>query len=410
MTELFDPLRELLLDTCSPVRSTDQIILLKQRLSKTDPEKLLRLASVEFLSPLLYYQLKTLKIPEYNRMLPRLKDSYMKNTARNVLLLKQIKSLKKQAGKDSIQIILLKGAGLAMSVYNEIGLRPMSDIDVLVHQQYTTRIKELMEHNNMHPLFNDTNQNWLYNIKSHIMPYQSDDNILSLEVHTRLFDDRFIRFPDINPFEKTLTINWDNEPFLLLDPHIAFIYGLYHMAIHHNFSFRLRDIVDLRYMVSYYNLMPEKIFYFLDSTSALGLFLPLIHTAFEILNQVQDDKIKIIGKPAEQGHHDTVAITHAYLYWTNSVVMKYIPIQLSSRLSDATLRIAVALTSNIKLWMPRIFKFTNYEVSIFYKTKKHSGMIKRIGIKLWLLAVAISWVVVLPLFYIKVKVQKIQTK
>jgi hypothetical protein len=405
MTELLDPLRKLLFDTCSVVRSPERIKALKQRLIKADPQRLLRLAAIEFLSPLLYYQLKAFNIPEYSKILPQLKNSYMKNTARNVLLLKQIKLLKKRAEQDGIQIILLKGAGLAISVYNEIGLRPMADIDILVHQQHTERIMELMKQSNMHPLFKDTNQNWLYSIKSHIMPYQSDDNILSLEAHTRLFDDRFIQFANLKPFEDTRTVNWDNTSFLLLDPYRAFIYGLYHIAIHHNFSFRLRDIVDLRYMVSYHNLMPEKILSYIASAHATGLLLPLINTAFEILNQVQDDTIKIIGKPAKKAHLDTGAITHAYLYWTNSVVMKYIPIQLSSRLSDATLRIATALTSGITLWLPRIFRFTDYEVSIFYKSPKHSGIFKRAGMTLWLLVVAIVDAIVLPLFYIKMKIQ-----
>ncbi len=388
MTELFDPLRKLLFDLCSPVKSPERIKFLKQKFEKIAPEKISRLAAREFLSPLFYYHLKPFNMPEYNEILPRLKDSYMKNTARNVLLLKQLKLLKRQAEEEGIQIILLKGAGLAITVYNEIGLRPMADIDILVHQQHTDRIKELMEHNNMHPLFKDTNQNWLYSIKSHIMPYQSDDNILSLEAHTRLFDDRFIEFANLNPFEDTHTVNWDNTSFLLLDPYRAFIYGLYHIAIHHNFSFRLRDIVDLRYMVSYHNLMPEKILPYIASAHATGLLLPLINTAFE------PSDINRVTK-----------ITHAYLYWTNSVVMKYIPIQLSSRLSDATLRVATALTSNIKFWLLRIFRFTDYEVSIFYKAKKHRGILKRPGMALWLLVVAIVYAIVLPLFYIKMKAQ-----
>ncbi len=406
MTELFGPFRKLLLDLCSPVKSTEQIKSLKQKLGKITPESVLKLAAIEFLSPLLYYRLKQLNVPGYNGILPQLKDSYMKNTARNVLLLKQVKLLKKRAEQDGIQMILLKGAGLAISVYNEIGLRPMADIDILVHRQHTERIKELMEHDNMHPLFEDTNQDWLFNIKSHFVPYQSEDNTLSLEVHTRLFDDRFIQVADIDPFQGARTVNWDNESFLIPDPNTAFIYGLYHLAIHHNFSFRLRDIVDLQYLASYDNLVPEKIFSFLDSTHAAGLFLPLIPTAFKILNRVQDDEKKIIGKSAKQGHYDTAAITHAYLYWTNSVAMKYLPIQLSSRLSDATLRIATLLTSGIKIWLPRVFRFTDYEVSIFYKSQKHLGIFKRAGMALWLISVAIAYAIVLPLFYIKAQVQK----
>ena len=390
MTALFDPLRNLLLDVCSPVQSTEHRKVLKQTLEETEPERMLRLAAIEFLSPLFYYHLKQLNIPGYNGILPRLKESYMKNTARNVLLLKQVKLLKRQAEQDGIRILLLKGAGLSISVYNEIGLRPMADIDILVEQQHTARIRELMEQNNMHPLFKDTNQNWLFNIKSHIVPYQSADNTLSLEVHTRLFDDRFIHFADRDPFEKAFSVNWDNEAFLLPDPSVAFIYGLYHSVIHHNFSFRLRDIVDLRSMASSYNLKPEQITASLGPTHAAGIFLPLIDRAFD---------------PSDANRK--TRLPHAYLYWTNSVVMKYLPIQLTSRLSDATLRIATVFTSGEKIWLPRIFRFTNYEVSIFYKSQKHHGLLKRAGMALWLISVAIVYAIVLPLFYGKMKVQNI---
>ncbi len=396
MTGLFDPLRKLLADTCSPVKSAEKIKQLKYKLSKIKPEKLKKLADTEFLPPLLYYHLKTFNIPGYSHMLPQLKDSYMRNTARNVLLLKQLKALKKQAEQKGIKIILLKGAALAMSVYNEIGLRPMDDIDILVEQKHVDRIKELMEQNSMHPLFKDTNQNWLFNIKSHIVPYQTDDSILSLDVHTRLFDDRFIHFAELKPFENTFTINWDNESFLTLDPYTAFIYGLYHIAVHHNFSCKLRDIIDLSYAVSYYGLVPEKIFSYIDSTHAAGLFLPLIDTTFELSGV----------KPE---HHNAATISHAYLYWTNSVVMKYLPIQASSRLSDPALRIATVLTSGVKKWMLHIFRFTDYEVSIFYKSQK-GGILKKAFMGIWTIVIAIIYIVVLPLFYIKVKVQKIQTK
>ena len=390
MTELFDPLRNLLLDVCSPVKSTEHVTFLKQKLGETAPERILKLAAIEFLSPLLYYHLKQLNIPGYNGIVPGLKESYMKNTARNVLLLKQVKLLKRQAEQDGIRILLLKGAGLSISVYHEIGLRSMADIDILIEQQHTGRIRELMEQNNMHPLFKDTNQNWLFNIKSHIVPYQSFDNTLSLEVHTRLFDDRFIHFADIDPFEKAFSVNWDNESFLLPDLSVTFIYGLYHSVIHHNFSFRLRDIVDLRYMASSYNLMPEQIAAFLGPTHAAGIFLPLIDSVFE---------------PSDVNRK--TRLPHAYLYWTNSVVMKYLPIQLTSRLSDATLRIATVFTSGVKIWLSRIFNFTDYEVSVFFKSRKPGGIFKRTGMALWLISIAIVYAIVLPLFYIKIKVQNI---
>lgn len=386
MKDLFDPLRRLLLDICSPVKSDEFIKNIKQRLVISNPYALLKLASIEFLSPLLYYELKSLNIQKYEDIFSQLKDIYIRNTARNILLLKQIKLLKRMAEKQSIKIILLKGVGLAMAVYNEVGLRPMTDIDILVEQQYVEQIKRLMNHINLHPLFADTNQDWLYKIKSHIMPYQSDDNILSLEVHTRLFDNRFIYFKETFPFEQTLTIKWDNESFLILEPHTAFVYMLYHIAIHHNFSFKLRDIVDLQYMVTYFKLNKNKILTCIRGTNSIGLLMPLINIAFEPSSSTVQQR--------------EISNVHSYLYWSNSVMMKYLPIQLASRLSDVTLRLSTLLTSGIKYWLPRIFRFTDYEVLIFFRTKSPNNIFKKIGMVLWLLIVAITYIVCYPVFRI----------
>ncbi|MCL4558516.1 MAG: nucleotidyltransferase family protein [Deltaproteobacteria bacterium] len=391
MTELFDPLRKLLLDTCSPVKSAEQARLLRLGLGLARPEKLLRLASREYLSPLLYYSLKPLHVPGYDWLLPRLKESYLKNTARNVLLLKWLKSLKREAGKDDIQMILLKGAGLAISAYNEVGLRPMADVDILVHQHHAGRVREIMEHSNMRPLFQDTNQDWLFSIKSHMVPYQSDDGILSLEVHTRLFDDRFIRFPELDPFEGTLRVDWDNEPFFVLDPYRAFVYGLYHSAVHHNFMFTLRDVLDLAYLVSYYGIDSEKVASVIGNTHARGLLMPLVDAAFGLSGR------------SKTAQGSTSGTGHAYLYWTNSVVMRRLPIQISSRLSDATLRAAVVLTGGIKEWSVRAFKPTGYELSIFYKSERHGGPIRRSLMILWTIGVCVIYIAVLPLFCIKIK-------
>ena len=394
MTELFDPSRKLLLNLCSPVKTPQQILSLKQEMKKLDPDKIARLAATEFLAPLLYYHLKPLNIPGFEDTVLRLRDSYLKNTARNILLLKQIKLLKKQAEREGIPMLLLKGAALAVSVYRETGLRPMADIDILVHQHHAERLEAMMQQNNMHPLFSDTNQNWLFAIKSHIMPYLSEDATLSLETHIRLFDDRFIRVADINPFEDAVSVTWDNTAFLTPAPYTALFYIMYHMSIHHNFSFRLRDMIDLRSLVSFYGLRPE-IFLDLLTTwvrqpEGRELLLPLIRSAFDL--------------PDTAGSN---GLYPAYLYWTNSVVMKYLPPQLMSRLSDATLRIAVMVMAGTGLKAVKVaLHSTQYEVALFYKSPGRGGILKKTGIIVWLAAVGILTAIVLPLFCCMTKLQK----
>ncbi len=381
---LFNTSRTLLIDICAPAKSNLRITIIKNRLTHIDFKKLVKLASMEFLSPLLYHNLKTIITTLGPEISAYLKNSYMQNTARNILLLKRIKLLKQAAEKYGIDIILLKGSAFAVSIYNEVGIRPMADVDILIKKEHIRKMKELMKEQSMYALFKTLRGKWFEEVKSHITPYQSADDILSLEIHTRLFDDRFIPFPPLNPFERTMKIKWDNENFYVLEPMTSFIYTLYHMSIHHNYSFRLRDFIDLSYLITAYSLEYGKIITYIEKTQAKGLFEPIMDTAFE--------NAGIINKPEHTG------VSDAYIYYVNSVVMKRVPIQISSRLTEATVRIATLMTSGFKKWAARIFKFTDYEVSVFYKTTSELPVLKRVIMGMWIISVGAGYLLIFPFF------------
>ncbi len=218
----------------------------------------------------------------------------------------------------------------------------MADVDILIKKEHILKMKELMKEQSMYALFKTLSGKWFEEVKSHITPYQSADDILSLEIHTWLFDDRFIFLTPLNPFECTMKIKWDNENFYVFEPMISFIYTLYHMAIHHNYSFRLRDFIDLSYLITAYSLEYGNIITYIDKTQAKGLFEPIMYTAFE--------NAQIIYKPEHTG------ISDAYIYYINSVVMKRVPIQISSRLTEAIPGIATLMTSGFRKWAARIFQ------------------------------------------------------
>jgi|WetSurMetagenome_2_1015567.scaffolds.fasta_scaffold66767_2 hypothetical protein len=98
------------------------------------------------LCPLLFYII-TKKLPEIqsrrtdNRMpgktvpqfiLGKLKEEYLHNLKRNMILLSELQGLMKEFMKNDIKFITLKGAYLAETVYENFACRPMADIDILV--------------------------------------------------------------------------------------------------------------------------------------------------------------------------------------------------------------------------------------------------------------------------------------
>jgi hypothetical protein len=77
-------------------------------------------------------------------IIQELHDYYLTNLVRNMLLYHQLKGILKRFHEDNIPVIPLKGSYLAERVYGNIGVRPMSDIDILVKQEDLLRVEEIL--------------------------------------------------------------------------------------------------------------------------------------------------------------------------------------------------------------------------------------------------------------------------
>jgi len=94
------------------------------------------------LLPLVYRNLQRQNF-EHDSM-QKLKRAYQKSWARNQLLLFTMTSLLKQFEEAGLETLLLKGAALTQVVYKDLGLRPMSDFDVLVPTQKVDQAFQLL--------------------------------------------------------------------------------------------------------------------------------------------------------------------------------------------------------------------------------------------------------------------------
>jgi hypothetical protein len=106
-----------------------------------DWDYILKKASSQGISPLLYYNLKDKEaVPD--KIKERLREIYYSNSARNMLLLSKLGEVLKTFNEAKIQVIVLKGAALLETVYSNIGLRPIADLDLLVHKKDLSEIKD----------------------------------------------------------------------------------------------------------------------------------------------------------------------------------------------------------------------------------------------------------------------------
>ena len=64
--------------------------------------------------------------------------------ARNIIIYDELKEILTVLNSAGVKVIVIAGAALAETVYPNIGLRPMSDIDLLVHKTDLSRIEQAL--------------------------------------------------------------------------------------------------------------------------------------------------------------------------------------------------------------------------------------------------------------------------
>lgn len=119
---------------------------------------LIRRAVEEGVDSLLYYNLKKITQGLNPPCPPFIKGSagellsaqYYSNLISNIHLLDEFYEVLKRLHQMGIQVILLKGVFLIEGIYKNIGLRPMSDVDILVRKESLPPIMREMEEMGYH--------------------------------------------------------------------------------------------------------------------------------------------------------------------------------------------------------------------------------------------------------------------
>ncbi|MCX5855644.1 MAG: nucleotidyltransferase family protein [Deltaproteobacteria bacterium] len=101
----------------------------------------------EGLAPVLYYHCRNVDllaaIPESTKKF--LARIYAETSIINMHFLKEMAELEKRLTERHLQVIVLKGAALLKTVYRNVALRPMEDIDLMVRQEHLTGLKNVLE-------------------------------------------------------------------------------------------------------------------------------------------------------------------------------------------------------------------------------------------------------------------------
>jgi hypothetical protein len=113
-----------------------------------DWEPFVRLAEQQLMAPLVYAHVRDLQLSLPQKVKLQLQGLYLRHSRSNAVLMSVLEEILALFEAHSIQTVVVKGAALANLVYSEIALRPMRDIDVLVHESDMKQAHELLTNDN----------------------------------------------------------------------------------------------------------------------------------------------------------------------------------------------------------------------------------------------------------------------
>ena len=137
--------------TVLDVRSAEQI---KKHLQDEDLSwpLLIQLSQYHIVYPLLYQSLSTVAAdgvpPE---ILQQLRQWYLATGARNLFFTQELKRILDILESNEIPLIAFKGPVLAVVAYKTLGLRPCTDLDILVPRTEFAEVEEILLENGYHP-------------------------------------------------------------------------------------------------------------------------------------------------------------------------------------------------------------------------------------------------------------------
>ena len=221
-----------------------------EELSTSDWEAIIQESVRHGVTPLLYHRLRTFHrgTPILTNVVQRLRQSYLQSASRNMRLYHKLGKVLEILRHGNIPVIVLKGAHLAELVYGNIALRPMGDVDLLVHKADLLRVEATLLGINATPL----DYYRLIGKDNHHFGYVLQDCGLHVEVHWNFL-------PSMYPFNIDIDGQWErSRPAIIagvevsiLCPEDLVLYLCLH-ASNHLFEIGLKPLCDIFETIQHY--------------------------------------------------------------------------------------------------------------------------------------------------------------
>ena len=201
---------------------------------KFDWESTIALINHENLAPLLY------AIVHGHDLLPshleqETRDTYLRNAIRNALLFEELAHILEKFAAEKISLIMLKGTALAETIYNNIAVRPMVDIDILVHSEDVKSALNQLKSLAYSPVEPESHPGIITEYENELLLQKSGHIDVALELHWSLLDSphyqQKIRMDWF--WQSAVPAQFTAAPGLVLGPEALLLHLCSHLMLHH---------------------------------------------------------------------------------------------------------------------------------------------------------------------------------
>ena len=213
----------------------------------SDWESILQSAIRHRLAPLLYKAVKRYPAADVPpSVLHRLRQLYYHGAACNMRIYRELAQVLRAFDAAGIPVILLKGAFLAEFVYENIALRPMGDIDLLLQKADLLRAHEVLLENG----YSNSPKN-MGNAIGHLPPYMNNNGI-TIEIHYTIFNPPFLETDVAGLWERARAVHIQGAPARALCPEDLLLHLSVHAALDHGFENGPLALFDMARVVERY--------------------------------------------------------------------------------------------------------------------------------------------------------------
>ena len=266
---------------CSRWSETARIAVDKMLMNQfIDWEKFLLDCEIEVCSPLAYDALHSLQeIP--NEVKNKLRNAYINCGSANLIYLSELEKNMVMLQRANVHPILLKGAALILSIYKNIALRPMLDIDLLIKNEEVEKTRQIFSNLGYIPTRMEY-QDILHLYENEIGLSKLGPINFKFELHWNLFDSPYhqSRIPIENFWHDTREVSLQTTDVSILSPNNHLLHLCGHLHLHHQGKelLWLHDIALL--LVEYKNDIDWETV--IKDAQIYGLVIPLQLTLAEI--------------------------------------------------------------------------------------------------------------------------------